>query len=293
MAEEGKKFPNQLTEKAGLIFNPMLFRNDMKTFFENQDLEQPKYAGSHVAVAACMQELCRIIVQSAVKMTNKDKSGLRRLTRGLLRQTVFLHDGLNPYYLYHITTTFDKNQSYDKQLPFSWEKDVLKVVDKIDSDVHFHNKARNFLCFLLLKAYLDILDTSYRFISFTDRKTLCCKSVFYAVKDKFYGSVGQDVSHEVQRASEAVGKTIDKVDDNADVEDDEVEDEEVDEAEEPKAKKSAKKNTKKSKAVIDEESSDSEGLPSEDELSSDSESSIEVKPKKKASKKKSLKKSKR
>lgn len=292
MSGEKKDHSNKLTRDAGLTFNVNTVRTSMISFFKNQDLyftvkgendevtkKLPMFKGSQVALAAALEQLTKMLLSNVLQFTNKDKSGLRTVTRPLLIYSVCLNKGLNQYYSSRLSS-FDKNQVYKDQLPFK-EDDVTKLMQEVDKKLMFTPKAFNFLCFLLLNAYLDTMSTSYQFISFADKRSLGPDAVLASVKNRFPDSVSHELCHELSRACTAVGKALD------DEEEGEAEEKKEEPAPSTSSKKAAAaptsiKSKGKAAAPIEEEDN-------EDEDDNDEESEEKEKEKEKASTKSSKK----
>jgi len=285
------KVANKLTEKAGLIFNINTFKNSMKTFFDSHDKEKPKFSGAHVAITATIQKLCQIIIMNTKHLTNKDKSGLRTITRLHFKSAILQNDGLKKYYGIK-ATTFNKNYVYSDQMPIS-KVHFNEVVTKVNKELQVTPKAYNFICFLLTEAYLDILNTSYQFISYAKRKSLDGTSVIYSVKNRFEDDISSKICEEINKTMKNTGdknfedneeEQKEESEEDDELEDDESDDESDDELEEKKTKKVIKKNSikkKKATPISDEESDDD--ITMEDE-------ELEHKPQKKSSKKASIRK---
>jgi len=272
MSAEKKDHTNKLTVDAGLTFNVNTMRKHMISFFKSQDLyfsvkgendevtkKLPMFKGSQVALAAALEQLTKTLLTNVLQFTNKDKSGLRTVTRPMLIYSVCLNKGLNQYYNYRLTS-FNKNQVYKDHLPFR-EDDVNQLMSGVDKKLMFTPKAFNFLCFLLSEAYLDTISTAYQFILFADKKSLTPDAVLAAIKNRFPDSISHELCHELTRACAAVGKDLDAGDEG-----------EADEAKEepapaPAAKKSAPTSSKgKGKAApIDEEEDDGNDDDGDDE----------------------------
>jgi hypothetical protein len=202
---------NKLTEKAGLVFNVNTVKANMSQYLKVHDLKKLKFKGSQVAATAALQELCNQLAQTALAHTHKDKSGVRTLTRQTLRSSLLLHDGLRQYY-YTKMQAFDKTQVYENQLPVS-RKDLLDVISKVNTDLKLTPKAVNFLCFLLLRAYSDLVNTSYQLVTYANRKTLDARSIVFALQLRFADSVAVPLHNEVSRATTAAGdEEVDKAD---------------------------------------------------------------------------------
>jgi hypothetical protein len=270
MSAEKKDHTNKLTTDAGLTFNVNTMRKQMISFFKNQDLyfsvkgendevtkKLPMFKGSQVALAAALEQLTKTLLTNVLQFTNKDKSGLRTVTRPMLIYSVCLNKGLNQYYNYRLTS-FNKNQVYKDQLPFK-EDDVNQLMAGVDKKLMFTPKAFNFLCFLLLEAYLDIMSTGYQFILFADKRSLGPDAVLAAIKNKFPDSISHELCHELTRACNAVGKDLDAGEEG------EAEDAKEEPAPAPAAKKTAPTKGKGKTAPIEEEDEDGDGDDDDDE----------------------------
>ena len=205
---------NKVTEKAGLTFNVNTVKTSMQQYFNSQGVACPKFSGAHVGTTSAIQELCKMIIKCCLPHTNKDKSGIRNLTRSCMRDSVLLNNDLQKYY-YIPMTMFDKNQIYEEQLPVA-KKEIMTVVNSVDKDLHLTPKANNFLNFLMMKAYLDLVCTSYQFIDFAGRKSLDGKAVLFAIKNRFTDNVSYELCEEVRRSMAAVGDEVSNVNDEED-----------------------------------------------------------------------------
>lgn len=288
---------NKLTEKTGLQFNVNTVKASMVQYFKSQgdgegngdDKEDkkeklvcPKFSGSQVAVTAALQELCKLLLNECMAHVVKDQSGMRMLRRSTFRYAIHMNNDLKNYYEMKLEI-FDKKQMYQDQVPVV-KKEMMNVINNVDKELKLTPKAYNFLNFLLLQAYLDMLATSFRFINFANRKSLDDRSIKFAIQDKFEDNVTFQLLKEIDRAIKASGDDVleDKDDDEEEVN---LEEEEENEEEKPK-KGSKSKNVKKSKP---EELSEEE----EEELKDESEEEVvEVQAKKKVTGVKSKKASK-
>lgn len=212
--EKKERRTNKLTAESGLIFNVNTIKANMKTYFESQQLDQPIFSGSHVAVTGAIQKLCELILRSALQHTTKDKSGMKPVTRQLLKYSVCLNSGLNDYY-YMKMLRFDKHQIYADQFPVV-KKELDMIITSIDERMILTPKAFNLLTFLLMKAYLDIVSTAYQFMRCAKRKTLDATVVVYAIQNRFTDSIAIDLCSEVSRAMKAIGEEVETINDNED-----------------------------------------------------------------------------
>lgn len=269
---------NKLTEKAGLTFNVNTVKANMTNYLKVHDLKKLKFAGAHVAATAALQELCTLLTNNALQHTHKDKSGMRTLTRQTLRSSVLMHDGLKQYYHTRMQT-FDKTHVYEDQVPVS-KKDLLSVTKDVNGDLKMTPKALNFLYFLLLKAYSDMVYTSYQLVDYAKKKTLDARSCVFALQLRFADSVAVPLHNEVSRAVAAVGDDgVEKADDeDADNDADGDNDDSDSDGEEEVQTKGKGKGKAVKKVDSEDESSDESLEDSDSDESSEEEEVVAKKP---------------
>lgn len=201
-----KEYPNKITFDAGLRINVNSTRKNMTKYFSNQDIKKPMFQGSHVALTALIETLCREIISNAEKYANKDAAGLKRITRQALKFSVCINEDLHEYY-HWVMRFFKKEQIYSNQLSIT-KQEMKLITNSIDESIILTPKAHNFLSFLLLNAYLDVLDTAFQLISFAKRKTLNSNSIIWAVKNRFNDNLAYHLCLEINRVRTAVGENI-------------------------------------------------------------------------------------
>lgn len=210
--------PNKLTQLAGLKFNVNTFKSNMINYFENVhglkrvsegeeliDAERmPIFSGAQTAITAVIQKLCELIVQNVFGYTNKeDKSGLRRVYRSTLRYSILLNPGLKSYYE-SLMQTFDETHMYTSELPVS-RKEFDALVCSFNQQLMFRPKAYNFICFLLVKAYQDLITVSHQFMLHAKKRTIDGMTVTFAVRNRFGGYIRDDICTEIARVIKACG----------------------------------------------------------------------------------------
>ena len=130
--------PNKTTEEAGLAFNVNGFKNSncgIKNHFVTQNYkvvskkkdedgkvvkteDTPKFRKAHVVMSAAMQQLCQLLVSEGLKhMPEKDKSGMKRMNRLILRNAVLLNKEFDRYYHSKVMEEFNKEMPYSNLLP--------------------------------------------------------------------------------------------------------------------------------------------------------------------------------
>ena len=256
--EDNHKGPsrNKATVAAGLFFNINTFKSDMTSWCKSQGNTVPKFAGGHVATAAALEQLCRMILTNAHKQINTDKSGVCTLTRQTLKYSIRLHEGFNAYYM-NKYNSYDKNGQYSKEFPVS--KEIKYVYNSINKEFNLTAKAFQYLNFLLDKAYKDIISTALQFMEFANKKSFDSRATIFALNCKFADSVAYDVCKEVNRAMTALGDAVVEAnadDADLDVDDESGEESDSDEVQEVKKTKKGSKKNKKKASKIETESSD-------------------------------------
>jgi len=279
---------NALTKKAGLQFNAIYIKDKgLKPYFEEHDLDVPKFRKAHVVVAGVLEQLAAIIVTESIKKVKVDRSGLRTLTRPVIRDALLINRELDRFYHMKLRN-FDPNQMYSSQLPVS-SKELSSYLDSKFEKLNLTPKANNLLAYVLMAAFLDICFFSNELLSFGNKKTMDNRCVKSALRLMFGDtSVYAKLSDEVTRAWNCVCDDKDEEDDGSDNEHGDDNDSDVnadsDVEDTPKKTKSSK-----SKKQESEDESESEGE-DEDEESSDEEIVV-AKPKKSKKSSKSQKKS--
>ena len=200
-----KSGPNNLTIKAGLTFNINTVKNKLKDYY-NQNSKAPMFSHGQIAITAVLEKLYELILRECVKTIGKDKSGLKLVNRDGLQHSIILHEEFKQYYLMKLTH-FEKDQLYKDQLPISIGE-MDKVMERVESDLSLTSKAKNLLCFFLLKAFLDIASTCHQFLEFSKRKSLDANCVMYSIRNKFPDGLAHELCCEVTTVMKAFGEDI-------------------------------------------------------------------------------------
>lgn len=247
---------NKSTVLAGLTFNVNTVKNRMKEYFDSQGSTPPMFSGGHVALTALLEKLYELILKECVKRVGKEKSGVRQVNREALQFCMLLHTGFKNYYSLHLEK-YDKDTVYSTALPVE-AKHMDTVMKRVDKDLSLTSKAKNLVCYLLERVFIDITSTATQFLSFSGRKSLDAKCVMYCVRNRFSDSISHELNTEIGRAMKALG---DEVDDNEDTKEDHVKEvenkqpDDVDEGDdEPQTKSKGAKNDKSDKSDKSDES---------------------------------------
>jgi hypothetical protein len=263
---EKKVTRNALTEKAELEFNVNSVRKHMISFCQNSDLyfesknedgtigkKLPILKLSHVGLSAVLQKLTASLAQNALLHTPTNSVGLKTVNVTKLQYSICLHDGYNKYFANHLKA-FNENQVYKDQLPITVDE-IKRVINKVDDKLDFNPKAFNLLSYFVLTVYLDVLKTSFDFVSFSGKRTLSHKAISASVTNRFNSQLASELCSELNRACSAVADANADVaaDDDADNDDADADDndgaDDVDEEPAPTKKATGKKQVVVKKAT--------------------------------------------
>ena len=250
---------NSMTEKAGLTFNVNPFREGIITYHRNRNLTIPKVNKAHVVLAATLEKLCHLVVNEALKHVKKDKTGLKTITRPVLKYAVMLNKDLDTYYHMHLKL-FNPDQDYLAQLPVTRKTLRYFLDNKVGKNHRLTNKASNLLNYLLMTLYIDTLRVAHDLLAFSGKKKINKPTVKSALRVLLKDSaLCASLTEEINRAFSAVEGEKDEGDEESD-----------DEVEEVKTKaKSSKQKTKGKKKTEPLEQSSDEDNDEDDDADSD------------------------
>lgn len=239
---------NKRTTLAGLSLNVNPVKSDMKTYFEEQGLlvnstdkksgnvekKVPMFSSSDVAVTACIQQLCKILVTTCSQYIHENMSGVSEMNRPTLKMSILLNRDLKEAFFWDIDN-MDEKQQYSKQLPIS-TKELRELIKQIDPSVMITAKAYNFLTYLLLKAYFKVINTAYEFISYSGKKTVDSASIVASVKNKFGAPIANELCSFINSATNSKSNQEEEEEeekDNVEVKEDNVQEDKEPSEEEP------------------------------------------------------------
>jgi len=245
---------NKITQDSGLICNVNTVKAKLKDFYEMQGIAIPMFSGGQASMTATLQKTLTMILKECSNTTGKDKSGVKLVNRESVKYAVLLHQGFNQYFLAKFNQ-FDPTQLYKDQVPIS-TSEMDEVIKSVDSDLSLTPKARNMVCYLLLKVFNDISYTCSQLLEFSKKKSLDARCVMSSIGIKFTDSVSQELKTEVVRVAKALGDDLEDTQetDKAEEPSNNTQTAAVDEAdggEEPDPKKTAKKDVKKTEEAKD------------------------------------------
>lgn len=297
--------PNKLTEAAGLTFNVNGVKKGIAEYFATNGEDVPMLKKIHIALAAAIESTCRHLCRNVCTITRIDKSGMRTVTRPLLRLSVQTNRELSSFFDPIINNTFVKNRGYIKELPVT-KDEIKEVIDSVNEKLNFKPKAFNLLCFMLVEVFNTLLADSTMLIEYAKKKSLDDRSVEFAARmlfrncDEYRSTIIEDMAQavtnyeEVKEAeAEAEEEAEDDVSDDDDDDDDEIEVVAKKKTNKKTATKKTAKRKSKSKHVEevseDEDSEDDIEDDIDDELDESSDEEVEAKPVKRRTSKKTSK----
>lgn len=201
---------NKVTQTAGLICNVNTVKNKLKEFYESQGIVTPMFSGGHTAMTATLQKILKLILKECANRVGKDKSGVKSVNRESVQYSVLLHPGFNRYFLVELNR-FEQTQLYKDQVPIS-HTEMDAVIASVDPDLSLTPKARNMVCYLLLRVFSDIAYTCSLMLEFSKKKSLDARCVMFAIASKFPDTISQELKSEVARVAKLFG---DELEDNS------------------------------------------------------------------------------
>lgn len=233
---------NALTKKAGLTFNVNTFKRWMINYFESNELDKPKFSGSHVAITALTESLVSVIISSAKKQISKGTSGLYDIQRGFILSAIQLNPELRDTFIPYIHT-FDTTMNYGEQLCVDYKTIVSYLETHEGGNIQFQHIAYNCLAYFVVKFITQVLRTAYACVQYSKRKTLDPRSIITAINIHTTGTLNSALRMRVEEAIRNVGGTLDGDDDAL----------EADGDDEKKETKTSKTNTKEEEPINEEE----------------------------------------
>jgi len=170
MSEDKEIKVNKDSSKAGLLFNVNVVKRGILSFYENLDHDDIRISKVHMGMSAVMECICHTLVDISLRTIKKDKTGLKTITRPVLRSALLENRELEKYYYVHLTE-FSTEQDYSNQLPVS-KKDLCNYLESKFNNYTLTPHARNLLNYLLYRVYLDMLRVSQNILDFYKRKTI-------------------------------------------------------------------------------------------------------------------------
>lgn len=173
--------PNKATYDAGLMFNVINFRKWMKLQFDINDDKIPIFAGGHIALTACIEEMIRLIINSSLDYLPKDNAGLYELTKSSILNGILMNNNLKYIFIQYINS-YDEHENYTSNYPVK-KQILINFIDKYFSkNIKLSNEGYNILSFLLTKFAVNITKNSKYLIYYAGKKSINYKTIMFAIK---------------------------------------------------------------------------------------------------------------
>ena len=182
-ADKVKGESNAVTTKAGLVFNVNTVKNKMKDYFKGQGADSPMFSGGQIATTAVLQRFLESIVRECKERVGLDRAKLRTVNRESLQYTLMLNEDYKNYFS-SMWGDYNKDMMYGDQLPVD-SKHLDVVVAKIDPSMTLTPRAKNLVCFLMVRVFTDLVSTSTQFLSFAKKKSLDAHCINHVVRNRF------------------------------------------------------------------------------------------------------------
>jgi len=242
MAEKKKGDLNQPTKDAGLSFNVNAFKTHMKEYYSTLGLEQYNFKRGHIALSACNEALCGLIVNNVTEKIVKDKAGLYVITYDNMENMIMSNPDMRRLLREYIEN-FDENSNYHKQYCVTKTNLVTFIEHYNGNNLQLDNKAHNFLIYLLATFSNTVMKTAHMLVQYAHRQSVTIESIVKAVEVHCPSSIAKSLVIKIEEAVSAYSAKNDKEDDKEDKEEEESEEEA---AEEPKETAKSTKTTTKS-----------------------------------------------
>ena len=137
--KEGRRnTQNMITRKAKLHFNVLDSKKYIRSLYEAHDKRKLMFKGSHVAITAVIERLCKYILEQVGKQVGKSIDGLKHITKPILKTTLVLDQNLRSLY-HNYNMKYNENSNYIKS--FVYSKNPLESWSIwIGNPLKFHKK---------------------------------------------------------------------------------------------------------------------------------------------------------
>jgi len=200
---------NKDTEAAGLKFNVNTVKRKLTAFYEKEEIATPTYTGGPTAITAVLQKVYELILKESLKRLpgdGKDKSGCKTINGQIVQYAIVLHSSFEQYFLAQLKH-YDEKQMYKDQIPVS-VADMDKLRDSVDDKINLTPKANNLVCYLLMKVFLDLAQTSSQLLEFSGKKSMSAKCVMSSVSIKFSDDIASILRSEISRAAKVADEDV-------------------------------------------------------------------------------------
>jgi len=186
---------NQITRKAGLIFNVLTVKKYLINYYKSRQSENLSYSGGQVALTALLEKLYCMILSDCSRLSGKNSASMKDITADLVQKCLLENDMFRDYYLIH-------QSKYDRDLvpQICISRTELDVVaNTIDKLMVIQPMGYNLLSFILMKAFNDVANAVPYIMDFAGKKMMNQKVVMAAVNLKFPTVLASELNADIVR----------------------------------------------------------------------------------------------
>jgi len=189
------------TKQANLVFNTKSSKKHIISNLSTNDESSVKIKGAHIALAAALEQFVVLFSERLKKYTVKDKSGLRTVTKDIIKKTLrhFDNNDFGEFFNQSVVYKFDRDFKYYNSF-FINLKSYKLVVESVYDDMKFTEPADNFFFFMLTKVTNKLIRFSNLFIQYAKKKTLDSRSFMHAINVIFEGELAFKLNQAVEKA---------------------------------------------------------------------------------------------
>ncbi|ARF08883.1 hypothetical protein Catovirus_1_933 [Catovirus CTV1] len=173
--------PNKATSDANLNFNVLDWKRWIKDTLEATNRERPKFAFGHTALAAAVESMMLMIVNSASVGLQKDKVGLYEIGAASIAVAIQRDPNLNKMFYQQLNNFSDKMNYLNNINHLKKKENLAKFLLKKSSSLNLTSDGHNMLCYLISDFATKLVDYSITLIEYADKKSLKPKTIKCAV----------------------------------------------------------------------------------------------------------------
>jgi hypothetical protein len=183
MSKAQKQQPKQtkVASNDGLSLNKNAMKRYIKQYYKDQGIDYSKVSGGHVAMAAMLESMTRLIIEKCEKEVAFNKSGLREITREGMNSALLRNTNEYGYFIVK-ANDFNEKFEYAKMLPIEKEMEQIYAEQKSSS---FSPQAKNYMYYLLYSMFTNIAITCSIMMDYAGSKMLTGNCIINAVKIEF------------------------------------------------------------------------------------------------------------
>ena len=189
------------TKQADLVFNTKRSKKHIVSSLSTNDESSVKIKGAHIALAAALEQFVLLFSDRLKKYTVKDKSGLRTVTKDIMKKTLRHFDNLDfgEFFNSSVIYKYDKDFKYYNSFFISL-KSYKVVLETACDEMKFTEPADNFFFFMLTKVSNKLIRFANLFTQYAKKKTLDSRSLEHAVNVIFEGELAFKLNQAIDKA---------------------------------------------------------------------------------------------